>query len=74
MNKDDAKKISVSVQRPRTKLVLFDDTGHKVLAYATIRFKVDCQSIVIIDELYWAVVGWGPTDDTDCRAICRIMR
>lgn len=72
MNRDEAKKVSIQVGRPRTCLVLFDQSGHKVLDQAVIRHRVVCGSIITIADVPWVVVGWGPLDDTDCRAICRL--
>ena len=72
MNRDDAKKISLQVAKPRTALVLFDETGHKILGNYTVRQKVECGTVIDVDGVGWKVVGWGPTDDTNCRAICRL--
>lgn len=72
MTKGDAKKVSLHVGQPRTRLILFDGSGHVTLDYAVIRFPVQCGTMVIIGEIPWYVIGWGPIDDTDCNAICRL--
>lgn len=74
MNREDAKKVSLQVAKPRTALTLFDETGHKILGNHTVRHTVKCGTIIDVDGAKWRVVGWGPSDGgtTDCRAICRL--
>jgi len=75
VTREDAKKIGLKVATPRTVLILFDDTGHKILGEHTIRRTVKCGDEIDVDGAKWRVVGWGPSDMlcTDCRAICRLV-
>jgi hypothetical protein len=75
VNREFAKQVSLKVATPRTKLILFDDTGHKTLAYHTVRHTVKCFDVIDVLGMKWKVEGWGPSDGltTDCRAICKLV-